>query len=131
MKTLLDAHAVSIGDGAIALHDSVGIPLRSLGTGSSRLLVAGLQRMAAGAATIALVGEVEYGLEPHRLLRFLDSMGAKDTKQPLQVFIITHSPVALRELSGDQLYVVRKVACRHLIGCWHQQRRPKLPASWP
>nr|WP_259745497.1 ATP-binding protein [Pseudomonas protegens] len=114
-QALLDAHAVSIGDGAIALHDSAGIPLRSLGTGSSRLLVAGLQRMAADAATIALVDEVEYGLEPHRLVRFLDSMGAKDPEQPLQVFITTHSPVALRELSGDQLYVVRKVADRHLI----------------
>lgn len=114
-QALLDAHAVSIGDGAIALHDSAGIPLRSLGTGSSRLLVAGLQRMAADAATIALVDEIEYGLEPHRLVRFLDSMGAKDPEQPLQVFITTHSPVALRELSGDQLYVVRKVADRHLI----------------
>lgn len=112
---LLDAHAVSIGDGAIALHDSAGIPLRSLGTGSSRLLVAGLQRMAADAASIALVNEVEYGLEPHRLIRFLDSLGAKDAQQPLQVFITTHSPVALRELSGQQLHVVRKVGDQHQV----------------
>nr|WP_238992653.1 ATP-binding protein [Pseudomonas fluorescens] len=68
-QALLDAHAVSIGDGAIALHNDQGIPLRSLGTGSSRLLVAGLQRQVAQAASIALVDEVEYGLEPHRLIR--------------------------------------------------------------
>ncbi|MGA3797727.1 ATP-dependent nuclease [Pseudomonas fluorescens] len=114
-QALLDAHAVSVGDGAIALHDSAGIPLRSLGTGSSRLLVAGLQRMAADAASIALVDEVEYGLEPHRLIRFLDSLGAKDPQQPLQVFITTHSPVALRELSGQQLHVVRKVGDQHRV----------------
>lgn len=90
-QALLDAHSVSIGEGAIALHSDTGIPLRSLGTGSSRLLVAGLQRAAASAAPIALVDEVEYGLEPHRLMRFLDSLGAKDAAAPLQVFMTTHS----------------------------------------
>lgn len=106
-QALLDAHSVSIGDGAIALHNAAGVPLRSLGTGSSRLLIAGLQRMAAGTATIALVDEVEYGLEPHRLARLLDSLGAKDPAWPLQVFMTSHSPVAVRELSGDQVFVVR------------------------
>jgi ribulose kinase len=45
-KAMLDAHAVAFGEGAITLHNSEGI-LRALGTGSSRLLVAGLQRAAA------------------------------------------------------------------------------------
>jgi putative ATP-dependent endonuclease of OLD family len=112
-QALLDAHSVSIGDGAIALHNASGIPLRSLGTGSSRLLIAGLQRAAAEAATIALVDEVEYGLEPHRLTRLLHSLGAKESKPPLQVFMTTHSPVAVRELSGDQLFVVRAKAKHH------------------
>ncbi|WP_394560073.1 ATP-dependent endonuclease [Aquipseudomonas alcaligenes] len=114
-KALLDAHSVSIGEGAIALHNEAGIPLRSLGTGSSRLLVAGLQRAAATVAPIALVDEVEHGLEPHRLMRFLDSLGAKDATQPLQVFMTTHSPVALRELSGGQLFVVRAGVGRHNV----------------
>ena len=114
-QALLDAHSVSIGEGAIALHSETGIPLRSLGTGSSRLLVAGLQRAAASAAPIALVDEVEYGLEPHRLMRFLDSLGAKDAAAPLQVFMTTHSPVALRELSGSQLFVVRSAPQRHSV----------------
>lgn len=111
-QALLDAHSVSIGDGAIALHNAAGVPLRSLGTGSSRLLIAGLQRMAAGATTIALVDEVEYGLEPHRLVRLLDSLGAKEATHPLQVFMTSHSPVAIRELSGDQVFVVRAQASR-------------------
>ncbi|MBV6889985.1 ATP-dependent endonuclease [Xanthomonas euvesicatoria] len=107
-QALLDAHAVSLGEGAIALHDQQGVPLRSLGTGSSRLLVAGLQRVAATAAPIALVDEVEYGLEPHRLMRLLDSLGAKEATPPVQAFLTTHSPVALRELSGHQLFVTRR-----------------------
>nr|WP_269836523.1 AAA family ATPase [Rheinheimera soli] len=107
-QALLDIHAVSISEGAISLHNESGIPLRSLGTGSSRLLVAGLQRVAAQKASIALVDEVEYGLEPHRLIRLLDSLGAKENPPPLQVFLTTHSPVAVRELRGDQIFVVRK-----------------------
>lgn len=114
-QAMLDAHAVSIGDGAIALHSQTGIPLSSLGTGSARLLMAGLQREAAQAATIALVDEVEFGLEPHRLKRLLDSLGAKDVNSPLQVFMTTHSPVALRELSGNQLCIVRCEGVRHVV----------------
>ncbi len=114
-QALLDAHSVSIREGAIALHDASGIPLRSLGTGSSRLLVAGLQRAASGVAPIALVDEVEFGLEPHRLMRFLDSLGAKIEVPPLQVFLTTHSPVALRELSGHQLFVVRPEVAGHRV----------------
>lgn len=116
-QALLDAHSVSIGDGAIALHSETGIPLRSLGTGSGRLLVAGLQRAAAAAASVALVDEVEYGLEPHRLMRLLDSLGAKDAAEPLQVFMTTHSPVTLRELSGNQLFVVRQRSGSHTATC--------------
>lgn len=116
-QALLDAHSVSIGDGDIALHSEAGIPLRSLGTGSSRLLVAGLQRAAAAAATVALVDEVEYGLEPHRLMRLLDSLGAKDVAQPLQVFMTTHSPVTLRELADTQLFIVRQREGIHTVTC--------------
>lgn len=112
-RALLDAHSVSIGDGAIALHNEAGIPLRSLGTGSSRLLVAGLQREAAESASIALVDEVEYGLEPHRLARLLDSLGAKEEAPTLQVFMTSHSPVALRELTADQVFIVRSSRGRH------------------
>lgn len=104
---LLDAHSTSFSDGAISLHSESGIPLRNLGTGSSRLLIAGLHRMAAEAASIILVDEIEYGLEPHRLARLLGSLGAKENAPPLQVFMTTHSPVVLRELSGAQLFVVR------------------------
>lgn len=114
-RALLDAHSVSIGDGAIALHSETGIPLRSLGTGSARLLIAGLQRAAAESASIVLVDEIEYGLEPHRLTRLLDSLGAKDAVPPLQVFMTTHSPVAVRELNGNQVFIVRSTNGIHNV----------------
>lgn len=110
---LLDAHAVSFGDGAISLHSDAGVPLRNLGTGSTRLLIAGLHRAAAEAANIVLVDEVEHGLEPHRINRLLDSLGAKDNAEPLQVFMTTHSPAVLRELSGEQLRIIRSAPDRH------------------
>src|SRR5690606_16453677 len=59
--------------------------------------------------------ELEYGLEPHRIARFLGSLGAKETAPPLQVFLTTHSPVALRELSGNQLFVIRRGAQGHEV----------------
>lgn len=114
-KALLDAHSVSIGDGAIALHNADGVPLRSLGTGSARLLISGLQRMASASATISLIDEVEYGLEPHRLARLLDSLGSKEESAPLQVFMTSHSPVAVRELSGNQVFVVRARPACHAV----------------
>lgn len=114
-RALLDAHAVSFSDGAIALHNGEGIPLRGLGTGSSRLLIAGLQREAAEESSIILVDEVEFGLEPHRLTRLLGSLGAKEKAPKLQVFMTTHSPVALRELNGDQLFVLRRTMENHEI----------------
>jgi len=116
-KALLDTHAVSFGGGTISLHDESGVPLSGLGTGSTRLLVAGLQRKAAERTTIVLIDELEYGLEPHRIIRLLGELGAKEQTPPLQVFMATHSPVVLRELSGDQLCVLRKQDDHHDISC--------------
>jgi putative ATP-dependent endonuclease of the OLD family len=107
IRAMLDAHSVSFTGGTISLHDKDGVPLRGLGIGSTRLLIAGLQRKAAAESTILLMDEAEHGLEPHRIIRLLGSLGAKDKPPPLQVFMTTHSPIVLRELSGDQLFAVR------------------------
>jgi putative ATP-dependent endonuclease of the OLD family len=109
VKALLDAHSVSIGTGTISLHDDKGVPLKALGLGSARLLIAGLQRRGAKKSSMAIVDELEHGLEPHRIIRLIDALGAKEEPPPLQVFITTHSPVAVRELSGNQLFVIRNV----------------------
>lgn len=115
IKATLDAHSVSFTGGTIALHDADGVPLRALGTGSTRLLLAGLQRQASAQSSILLIDELEHGLEPHRILRLLGSIGAKEEQPPLQAFITTHSPITLRELRGDQLHVVRKLKEEHSV----------------
>ncbi len=71
VKAMLDAHSVSVSGGTISLHSEAGIPLKGLGIGSTRLLIAGLQRMAAQTASIILIDELEHGLEPHRIMRLL------------------------------------------------------------
>lgn len=115
IKAMLDAHSVSFSGGTIALHDEDGVPLRGLGVGSTRLLIAGLQRRAATQSSIILIDELEYGLEPHRIIRLLGSLGAKESPPPLQVFMTTHSPVAVRELSGSQLFVARSATEKHEV----------------
>ena len=115
VRALLDVHSVSFSGGTISLHDEDGIPLRGLGVGSTRLLIAGLQRKAAARATIILIDELEHGLEPHRIIRLLGSLGAKEEDPPLQVLMTTHSPVVVQELSGHQLFVVRAGADEHEI----------------
>ena len=114
-KAMLDTQSVSFGDGTISLHDEHEIPLARLGTGSMRLLVSGLQREAAEHSKIILIDEVEHGLEPHRIIRLLDTLGAKDSNYPLQVVMATHSPVVVRELSADQLFVIRPSQNNHDI----------------
>ncbi|MDX3970783.1 MAG: ATP-binding protein [Bradyrhizobium sp.] len=114
VRALLDAHSVTFGGGTISLHDEGGVPLRGLGVGSTRLLIAGLQRRAATQSSILLVDELEHGLEPHRIMRFLGSLGAKEDVPPLQVFMTTHSPIALRELSGSQLIILREIHENHV-----------------
>ncbi len=115
IRAMLDAQSVSFSGGTISLHNESGVPLGGLGIGSTRLLVAGLQRRAAARSTVVLVDEIEHGLEPHRIIRLLGSLGAKEREAPLQVFATTHSPVTLRDLSGDQLFIVRPVGDRHEV----------------
>jgi hypothetical protein len=103
----LDLDASSISSGGIALHDGT-LPLRRLGTGSSRLIVAALQH-AAGSPNISLIDELENGLEPHRiarLLRYLKNPHEGDGVAP-QVFLTTHSPTVILELSVEEIFVVR------------------------
>lgn len=108
----LDVQGVSITAGGISLHDGK-LPLRRLGTGSSRLLVSALQQDA-GDTHIALIDEVEHGLEPHRiarLLKHLKSSGPDQKEVPSsQIFMTTHSPVVIRELTGNDIFTVRSKA---------------------
>lgn len=115
VQALLDAGSISFTGGTISLHDEDGVPLRSLGLGSSRLLIAALQRKAAEKATTFLIDELEYGLEPHRIIRLLGALGAKEEVPPLQVFATSHSPTTVTELSAHQLHIVRRNGGHHIV----------------
>lgn len=115
VQALIDAGSVTFTGGTISLHNDEGVPLRALGLGSSRLLIAALQRKAAEKATTFLIDELEYGLEPHRIIRLLGALGAKEDVPPLQVFATSHSPIAVTELSADQLHIVRKNGEQHTV----------------
>lgn len=105
-QALLDVRGVSFSGGAISLHDDRNVSLKNLGTGSSRLLVTGLQNQVR-TSSVTLIDEVEHGLEPYRILRLLDELGAKSDDPSTQVFMTTHSPIVLRELKAGQLSIVR------------------------
>jgi hypothetical protein len=115
VRAAIDAGSVSFTGGTISLHDVNGIPLRSLGLGSSRLLIAALQRKAADKVTTFLIDELEYGLEPHRIIRLLGALGAKEEVPPLQVFATSHSPTTVTELSAHQLQIVRRKDGEHVV----------------
>lgn len=103
----LDTLSVSIGAGSVALYDGQ-VPLRRAGLGTRRLLAIGMQRECARCGGLALIDEVELGLEPYRirhLLRVLRSQsGDAGTNH---VIMTTHAPTVLGELLAQQLRVVR------------------------
>lgn len=109
LQAMLDIQAMGLSGRGISLHEK-NLPLRQLGLGSSRLFVAALQDQARANASIALIDEIEHGLEPHRIARLLRQLKATkaDGSTKAQVFITTHSPVVLCELGVKELHVVRR-----------------------
>ncbi|MCU7555885.1 AAA family ATPase [Alteromonas sp. ASW11-19] len=107
LKALLDVSSVSVSHGAVSLHDANSTPIRQMGTGSTRLLLAGLQKLVSN-SKLLIIDEVEFGLEPFRISRLLKEIGAKEQQPTQQVFITTHSPYVLRELKSSQLHILRK-----------------------
>ena len=105
----LDVQGVSITTGGISLHDGK-LPLRRLGTGSSRLIVSAMQHDS-GSSHVALIDEIEHGLEPHRIARLLkylkNPVNDGDKAPPPQIFMTTHSLVVIRELAVQDIFTVR------------------------
>lgn len=99
----LDTSLSSVG-GNLALYESK-IPLTNYGLGSKRLAGLGIQQLAATGKSILLLDEIEHGLEPHRLVRLIQYI--QEDQSYAQVFITTHSPVAVEQASTDNLAVVQ------------------------
>lgn len=104
-KPQMDTSAVNLQVGGLALHDR-DLPLRQLGLGSRRLLTLGIQQRGQSRPSIALIDELELGLEPHRVARTVQYLNETNSGQSI---LTTHSPVVLRELEASQLFVVSEV----------------------
>ncbi|RKP48275.1 ATP-dependent nuclease [Trinickia fusca] len=102
----LDHAQISMGASGVALHDG-DIPVRCMGTGSSRLAVAALQATNSASRLFFLVDELEYGLEPHRSSLLISHLRSR-VKTSGQVFVTTHSSSVLRDLRFDEVFVCRR-----------------------
>ena len=89
---------------ALALYEGA-VPLTSFGLGTRRLTSLAAQQLAAVSNAIALVDELESGLEPHRSVRLLDFL-TRDTGYD-QVFVTTHSPVVVEQAEIASLATVQ------------------------
>ena len=100
-----DIQKISLAAGALSLHESE-VPLRNFGSGSKKLISCAIQSQLNKGNNIALIDELEIGLEPHRIRGLIRNL--KDSNQ--QIITTTHSGVVLRELcvADNELYVCRK-----------------------
>jgi putative ATP-dependent endonuclease of OLD family len=106
-KPNLDIKAVSVGEGSLSLHDG-NVPIRRAGLGSRRLIAIAMQRELAQTRGLALIDEIEHGLEPHRIRRVLQSLcESNDSEEAINIMLTTHSPIVVQELKAGQLQIVR------------------------
>jgi putative ATP-dependent endonuclease of OLD family len=101
----IDVQRQSIGVGVISLHEGQ-IPLRNKGSGSKRLVGAAMQMKLHNGKNIAVIDEIELGLEPHRIRGLLFRL--KSSQQ--QVFATTHSAAVIRELdvAKEELWICKR-----------------------
>jgi hypothetical protein len=102
IKPGLDTSRSSMGAG-LALYEDV-IPLTSFGLGSRRLASFAVQQLGAGSRSVAVVDEIEDGLEPHRAVRLLNYLLSDDDYS--QVIVTTHSPVVVEQARIENLATV-------------------------
>ncbi|ALL68242.1 AAA domain [Paraburkholderia caribensis MBA4] len=102
----LDHTSFSMNTSGVALHDG-NVPLRFMGTGSSRLAVAALQSAETAHRQFLLVDELEFGLEPHRISLLVSHLRQRVSSSG-QAFITSHSTAVLREVRFAEAFVCRR-----------------------
>lgn len=98
----LDTSRSSLGAGLALYEDTV--PLTSYGLGTRRLASFAIQQLAAGDRAVAVVDEIENGLEPHRAVKLLEYLLTDESYS--QVLVTTHSPVIVEQARVENLAVV-------------------------
>lgn len=118
----LDASYSGMGAN-LALYEDV-VPLMAYGLGSRRLVSLAVQQMAAGERAIAVVDELESGLEPHRVVRLLNYL---DSDPHSQVLACDHRERP--ELHRPETALCSAQSSAEIRHCdW---RKPSTPAPAP
>ena len=101
---LTGSSGISIGAliGLFALKGEFTLPLSSWGAGTRRMASLQIASAKKTDAEIAIIDEVERGLEPYRLRQFIRNL--IDTDE--QCFVTTHSPIAISCLKSGQLWYI-------------------------
>lgn len=102
----LDTSRGSMGT-TLALYEGE-IPLTNYGFGSRRLASLAIQQLAAGDKSIAVVDELEAGLEPHRVVTLLSNLANGEMYS--QVLVTTHSSVVVEQADLAGLCAVQNSA---------------------
>lgn len=90
---LTTSQGLSIGAliGLLATKNGVALPLSSWGAGTRRMAALEIASSTDKEASVTLIDEIERGLEPYRLRKLINIL----TGQHGQIFLTTHSPVAI------------------------------------
>lgn len=103
----LSAESFDIRNPTLNLHSS-NIPLARSGLGTRRLVALALQHEALSAGGIALIDEVEAGLEPYRLRHLLGVLEESIGGEHGQIILTTHASTVVEELPVTHLAIVRR-----------------------
>ena len=116
----LDVSQLPSRSGSISLHDG-HIPLQMAGLGTKRVTSLAIQRESVKEGAIALIDEIEHGLEPFRIRQLIQefkkmsydkdsgSHESTDKSSLGQAIITTHSPIALEELNSSEVRITRSI----------------------
>ena len=102
IQTTLDFKDINIKEGKVSLHLG-NVPFRLMGKGSRRLASMAIQTAIARSGGIALIDEIEQGLEPDRIKHVVRALKAGS---PGQVIMTTHSRDVVTELEVQNLLVL-------------------------
>lgn len=89
---------------SVALHHN-GLPYRTQGKGSKRLMSIAIQSELTKTGGIVLIDEIEQGLEPDRITTLVRILKGTNSGQ---IFITTHSLNVILEAESKSLFVVRQ-----------------------
>ncbi len=100
---LTSSQGISIGAliGLLAKkNDDTSLPLASWGAGTRRMATLKIASASQSSTRIAVIDEVERGLEPYRVRRLIGELQGK----PTQCFVTTHSPFAINAATESSLW---------------------------